>query len=191
MALVTASLMTALTVSAENMVRAPLVCTRGPGGQYFNAAVAVPPTATEGSTYTLRIDSTPSGLISHTGLNYIHEMSTDYVLPAGATYVPGSARFVTATGTTNARPGARVWHDRGVIHVVLPAHIDNGSGYTPPSVELQLQVTAAAGSRLAIQLAQVRVTANVFLLGDLETSCDPNPKPYVLRSTLIVPAASR
>ena len=187
---VAASLATTLGVSAGSTVRAPLACTHGSSDQHFTANVTVPPEAAEGSTYTVRIDSTPSGTIQHAGLRFIHDMSTDYLLPAGATYVPGSARFVPHTGTANALPGARVWHDGGVLHVVLPAFIENGSGYTPPAVELQLRVAAPAGTRLPVRLSQVRVTANVFLLGDLRSDCDPTPRPYVIGTTTVTKAPS-
>jgi hypothetical protein len=193
LAIVAASLATALTVwavPAATVVRVPLVCSRGPRDQHYSAAVAVPGVVPEASTYALRVDPFPSGVISHLGLRYIHDMSTDYVLPAGTTFVPGSARFVPHTGSANALPGARVWHEGGMVRVVLPARIDNGSSYTPPSVEFQLKVAAPAGARLALGLQQIRVTANAFLLGNLETYCDPVPKPFVLAATRVERVAS-
>lgn len=190
-----AGVIVATTVTASSVgaggrgVRAPLECSRG-GGQLFTSSVTAPQQQPAGSTYTLRIDSVPSGVISHTGLYYLHDMATDYILPAGTEVVPGSAHFVQGTGTTNVMPGARVWPERGMLRVMLPAHVDNGSGYTPPSVELQLRVTAAAGASLSLSLAQVRVAARVFLLGDLNTECNPNPRPYVLATTRVTPAPS-
>jgi hypothetical protein len=192
LAFAAASLATAFTawaVPAATVVRAPLACSRGPRDQYYVAAVTVPSVAPEGSTYTLRIDNVSSGVISHVGLRYIHDMSTDYVLPTGTTFVPGSAHFVAHTGSANVLPGARVWHEDGVVHVVLPAHVDNGSSYTPPSLELALKVVAPAGARLSFKLLQIRVTANAFLVGNLETHCDPVPKPLVLGTTLVGLAA--
>ena len=55
-------------------------------------------------------------LISHFGLHYIHNMTADYAIPTGTTYVEGSARIVPGTGTANARPGASVTHDASGIH---------------------------------------------------------------------------
>jgi hypothetical protein len=187
---IVASLGVASPVGAESTVRAPLQCSRGPGGQFFTASVTAPSSQPEGSTYTVRIDSVPSGEITHTWLRYVHDMATDYLLPAGTVFVPGSAHFVPRTGTANVLPGARVWHENGLLRVVLPAHVDNGSGYTPPSVELQLRVTAARGARLSLKLAQVRVAANVLLLGDVHTDCNPDPRSYVLATTVVTPAAS-
>ena len=115
-------------------------------------------------------------------------MATDYLLPAGAQYVQGSAHFVPGTGTANVLEGARVWQEGGMLRVVLPARVENGSRYTPPSVEFQLRVVAARGSRLSLRLAQVRVLANALLLGDQRTECNPNPRSYVLATTLVAPA---
>jgi hypothetical protein len=179
------------SVGAESIVRGPLDCSRGPDGQFFAALVTAPSTQPEGSTYTVRIGSLPSGEISHMGLYYIHDMATDYLLPAGAVYVPGSAHFVPHTGTANVLPAARVWYDSGLLRVVLPAHVANGSGYTPPSVEFQLRVTAAVGAQLPLRLARVRIAASVFLLGDLLTDCKPDPRSSVLATTLVTPAASQ
>jgi len=189
-ALVATSLLAAQAVAGGTTVRAPLACTPGAGDQYFTANVTLPAEAVEASTYTVRIDSAPSGTISHTGLRYLHDLATDYVLPRGATYVAGSARIVPGTGTANVTPGARVWHEAGMLHVLLPGTVENGSSYTPPSVEVQLKVAAAAGAKLPVKLSQVRATANVFLLGDMKSSCDPTPKPYVLGTTTVTKAAS-
>lgn len=177
-ALLAATLTTATNLgAATSTVMVPIVCSRGPSGQSFHAVVTMPATQPVGSRFTVRIDSVPSAKLSHTGLNYIFDMATDYVVPTGTTYVDGSARVVPNTGTSNVRPGARAWHDAAGIHTLLPAHVDNGSGYTPPSVEFELEVTAAAGTALALQLGQVRVAANVFLLGDLRTTCTPTAAP--------------
>lgn len=173
------------TSVAATSVRAPLVCSRGPSGQHFDVSVTLPRTAPEGSVYGVRIDGVSSGIISHTGLNYIHDMSTDYALPSGTTYVAGSARIVPNTGTANVVAGARVWHDAGRILVTLPGRVESGSSYTPPSIEFQVKVTARAKTSLALQFLQYRVTANAFLVGDLRTTCDPSPKPYSLATTLV------
>jgi hypothetical protein len=171
-------------------VRVPIVCSRGPSGQALNVVVTMPSTQATGTTFAIRIDSTPSGKISHTGLNSIFEMQTDYLLPAGMAYVEGSARLVPDTGTPNVRTTARVWHDAAGIHLVLPAHVQNGSSYTPPSIELQVEVRAPAGTTLALQLSRHSVSASVFLLGTLRTTCDPTPRPYTIGTTLVGPPAS-
>jgi hypothetical protein len=184
------SLAAPTSVGAETTVRGPLDCSRGPDRQFFTALVTAPSTQPEGSTYTVRIGGAPSGEITHMGLYYIHDMATDYLLPAGAVYLPGSAHFVPRTGTANVLPAARVWYESGLLRVVLPAHVANGSGYTPPSVEFQLRVTAVVGAQLPLRLAGVRIAASVFLLGDLHTDCKPDPRSSVLATTLVTPAAS-
>jgi hypothetical protein len=185
-ALVAAALVVTTTLSAGTAVKIPMVCSRGPSGQSFHAVVTMPGKQPQGSTYTVRIDGVASGTISHTGLNYIYNMATDYALPAGA-YVAGSVRIVPNTGTTNVATGARAWHDAGVIHVLLPGHVDNGTGYTPPSVEFKLQAKAAAGTSLPVSFSQYRVTANALIVGDLLTTCDPTPKPSPIGTTVVIP----
>jgi hypothetical protein len=174
-------------LAGPRAVEAPLVCSRGPKRQSFRAAVTLPAAQSIGSRFTVRIDSFPSGKISHVGLKYIYDMTADYALPAGAKYVKGSARIVPGTGTPNVRAGARVWHDASGIHLLLPARVKNGSGYTPPSLEFQLEVDAAAGTELAIQLRRCRVSAKVFLLGNVGTTCVPEPAPYTIGTTRALP----
>jgi hypothetical protein len=165
-------------------VTAPMACTRG-SGQQFKAVVTMPPTAPSGSTYAIRIDSFPSGKISHAGLNYLHAIETDYVLPAGVSYVEGSAHIVPDTGTENVRSSASAWHDKGVVRVYLPAHVKED--YTPPSVAFEVKVSAPPGSTLALKFAEADLTANVFLLGNLKVTCTPSPRPYTIGTTLVTP----
>jgi len=173
-------------LGAGAAIKIPLVCSRGPTGQTYGAAVTVPDKKPQGATFTVRIEGTSAGKISHTGLNYIHDMTTDYLVPVGTTYVDGSARIVANTGTPNVRKGARAWHDKGVIHMQLPAHVEEGSSFTPPTLEFDLKITGAVGTTIAQKFSQYRVTANAFVLGELETTCDPTPKPYALGKTLVV-----
>ena len=179
----------AATGAAATAIRAPIVCSRGPGGQHLDMVVTLPASAAEKATYTVRIDGVSSGAISHTGLNYIHDMATDYALPAGTKYVDGSARIVPNTGTANVAAGARVWQDGGKIHLSMPGRVESGSSLTPPSIEFQLQVTAGAGSVLPVRFVQYRVKANAIFVGDLDTTCDPTPKPFALGSTVVTAAA--
>jgi hypothetical protein len=178
----------AATSAAATTIRAPMTCSRGPSGQHFDVAVAIPRSAAEKSTYTVRIDGVSSGEISHTGLNYIHDMVTDYALPSGATYVGGSAHIVANTGSSNVVTGARVWQDGGKIHLALPGRVESGSSFTPPSIEFQLQVTGNAGDVLAVSFVQYRVTANAVIVGNLDTTCYPTPNPFSLGSTSVVAA---
>jgi len=156
-------------------VSVPLVCSGGPNFTY-RAVVSMPTSAASGSTITVRIDSGFSEKLSHGGLNFMHHVVTDYVIPQGASYVDGSARVVAGTGTSNARVGARAWHDARGIHMALPARIDNGTEYSPPTLEFSLRVDGPPGTRLPLRFGHYEVTANVFLLGDLHMACDATPK---------------
>jgi hypothetical protein len=174
---------TAGSATAER-VTPLLVCSRGPSGQRFNAGVTVPSRAEPGSTYTVRIDGVSSGKISHFGLNYLHDMTVDYVLPADS-YVEGSARIIPGTGTANVLAGSRLWHHAGVITMALPGKVLEGTEYTPPSISVQLRATGAPGSRAAVSFRQFRLTANAFLVGEVPVSCEPAVKPSPIGTTLI------
>jgi hypothetical protein len=189
MVLVSLTAWTATTYGTEpaTAVRAPMVCSRGPDVQFFEVRLTLPATAPAGSTYTVRIDSVPAAKVSGTGLNYLHDMLTDYYLPQGATYVTGSAHVVSDTGTENVRNGARVWHDNGFVRLHLPGHVDNGSTFTPPSLEFQVKVSAPAGTSLPIQFVRHRLSANVFLLGNLDVVCSPRSGALTIGTTLVTP----
>jgi len=176
---------TVAALPAGTAVRAPMVCSRGPGDQKFVATVTAPPTATQSSIYAIRIDGVESEKIAHFGLNYIHDMTTEYALPPGATYVPGSARFIPGTGTPSVAASARVSYENGLIRMTLPSHVPSGSRYTPPSIEFYLQALAPPGASLPLAFAQYRVIANAFLVGDVSAICESVPKRYTLATTLV------
>ena len=160
-------------------VKVPMACSRGPAAA-FEALVTMPPSAAPGALVTVRIDSVPSGTVSHFGLFSIHGMITHYLLPAGTSYVEGSARLLPDTGTANACPGAKVWHDEAGLHLALPAHVRNGSSYTPPSFEFTMRVDDAAHSELELQFAHYEVKADALLVGTVLTTCAPSPSPYTI-----------
>jgi hypothetical protein len=162
-----------------------LVCNQGPSGQRFDVGVSLPPRAPAGSVYSVRIDGTSSGKISHFGLFYLHDLTVDYALPAGAAYVEGSAVLVPGTGTANVLPGARLWHHDGVITLALAGHVAEGTSYTPPSIQLELRAVGAPGSSASIALRRFRLKANAFVVGDVGVACEPAVKPAVLGSTVI------
>jgi hypothetical protein len=179
-----------VTPPAPVRVTGPLVCSRGPSAQSFQTVVTMPSSLPAGAVLGVQIDGVPSGKISHMGLNYIHDMTTEYLVPAGTRYVEGSAHLVPGSGTPNVRAGARAWGARGVIHLVLPAHVENGSSYIPPSLAFDAQITAPAGAVVSLKFDRYEVTANVFLLGDLHTVCGPHPRPYTIGVTRVAPRSS-
>jgi hypothetical protein len=161
-----------------------LVCSKGPSGQRFNAGVTLPSRVEPGSIYTVRIDGVSSGKISHFGLNYLHDMTVDYVLPDGS-YVDGSARIIPGTGTANVLVSPRLTYHGGVLRMVLPGKVQEGTAYTPPSISVDLRAIGAPGSRAAVSLRQFRLTANAFLVGEVPVSCEPAVKPSPIGTTLI------
>jgi len=167
----------ALAADVETQVRVPMKCSRGPEDVVFRAVAVYPNAPPMGSIFTIRLDSEPSGPIEHVGLNYIHSMTSVYVVPAGLRYVNGSAHVVAATGTRNVRPGARAWQEAGRGFLFLPARIKSGTSFTPPSLAFDLRADAAPGTRLALALGHYSVVANAFLVGDLRTDCDPVAAP--------------
>jgi hypothetical protein len=187
-ALVAVGLAFAPATRAAKTITIPLICHSGPSGQVIRLSVTVPPTATEGSSFGVRIDGVDTGKISHVGLRYIHDMTTELLIPDGTSLVDGSLRIVPETGTANVRRGARVARQRSVIRLVLPAHIEAGQSYTPPSFEFVLKVTAAAERKIVHRFSRWEVTANAILLGDLRMTCDANPRPYPVAITTIKPA---
>lgn len=168
-----------------NFVRVPMICSPGQSQQIFQVAVRFPEAVAPGSTFTVRIDGAPSGEVAHVGLMSIHGMETDYALPSEVTYVAGSARIIPGTGTSNVKGGARVWHEGGMIRMVLPSRIKAGSRYTPPSIEFQLQASNATGIPLVLTFVGYQVTVSAFVLGDVQTRCDPKPQPFALATAVI------
>jgi hypothetical protein len=171
-------------------VTVPIECSMGPGGQTFRATVTAPATAAHRARFLVRIDSVPSGTLSHTGLRHIADMTTDFLIGPAGRYVGGSARIVPDTGTANVRAGARVWHDATGLHLTLPARVKNGESYTPPSIELEVEAFGPPGSTVTVLFDRYRVAANVIVLGDLATTCTPKPRPSAIASVRVVDAAA-
>jgi hypothetical protein len=167
------------------MLRIPLHCTRGPADQERRVAIAVPAAARTGALYRVRVEGTDSGPISHFGLNYIYDMTDEWLVPAGARYVEGSARVVPGTGSENVRPGARAFHQGNAIVMAMPARVDSGSSYTPPSFEFVLQATALPGATILQTFDRFTVKANAFLVGDIAAVCEPSPRPFPVAVTKV------
>jgi hypothetical protein len=163
----------------------PLSCTRGSGGQSHGVTVTVPARITRGSRYRVHVDGVDSGKISYVGLNYIFDVGSRWLVPPGTRYVEGSARVLPGTGSENVRAGARVGYAAGVVELVLPARIENGSRFTPPSFEFELEATAPEGASITQSFGAYRLSANAFLLGDVTMSCEPTPKPFPVASTRV------
>lgn len=171
------------------VARLAMTCSRGHSPQWYEAVVSAPESAVPGSTITIRIESRPSGRISHFGLHYIHGMKTEYRISPGAAYVEGSARIVPGTGTPNVARGARVWHDAAGIHTLLPGHVENGGSFTPPTVTFDLRVDAAPPAVVYVEFVHYEVMAHVLLLGEQRTTCDPQSRPAIVTATHVVAPA--
>jgi hypothetical protein len=183
MALTLAALASLAGPASAERSSSTLVCNQGPPGQRFDVGVSLPARAPAGSVFTVRIDGTSSGKISHFGLNYLHDMTVDYTLPRGASFV--EARLVPGTGTANVLPGARLWHHDGTVTLALSSHVDEGTAYTPPSILLTLRAVGEPGSSASIGLQRFRLKANAFLVGDVGVACEPASKPALLGTTII------
>jgi len=116
---------------ATTSVSVPLSCDRGPSGQHADLIVDVPAMVDAGQVFTVRIDGRSSGIISHTGLRYIHDMTTSVLVPAGTAYVSGSARIVPNTGTANVRPGARGSKQGGTAKAIIIGDVHTVCDPTP------------------------------------------------------------
>jgi hypothetical protein len=171
--------------AAAERVSLPLLCSTGPNGQRFNVNVTLPRSAEIGTVYEIRVDGSSSGKISNFGLNYIHDMTVDYLLPASLEYIEGSALLVPGTGTPDVLPGARVFHRGHVVTMVLPGKVVNGADYTPPSFSVKLRASGSPGDAAVVAFNRYQLTANAFLVGEVAVSCDPTPKPYPVGTTMM------
>ena len=180
-----AALVTTAGPAAADRVTPLLACSKGPSGQRFDVTVTLPGHAEAGATYAVRIDGASSGKISHFGLNYLHDMTVEYELPAGASYVEGSAELIPGTGTANVLAAPRLSQRAGVLTMTLPGKVLEGTSYTPPSIRLQLRAVGAPGSWASVSLRRFGLRANAFLVGEVPVSCEPAVKPSSLGATLI------
>ena len=94
-------------------------------------------------------------------------------------------RVVPDTGTANVRAGARAFSDASGVHLALVGRVEKGEGYTPPSVELDLEATAPAGAAVTVLFDRQAVTANAIVIGDLRSVCVPRPRPFVIGTTRV------
>lgn len=167
-------------------VHPPMVCSRGPGGQHFDATITMPRTAAAGSTITVRIDGVPAPPTSHLGLFHLYNFLTDFRVSEGGRLVEGSVRLVPDSGSPNMRPGARASREgASTVRLTVPAQIPNGHGFNPPSVEFSVALDGAPGAEVRVLFVRHQLGARVFLLGDIVTTCDPRPGPAVLGSVRI------
>lgn len=166
----------------------PLTCTRGSEGQSYRVIVTMPASQPIGSTFTIRIAAARVGPIEHFGLRYVYNMAARFTIPAGTTYVEGSARFVPGTGSANVRASARVTHDAHGIYMLLPGHVENGGTYTAPTIEYQVVAVGPAGTVASLGFMGTSVDASAAVIGDVHTACRPSPRPYTIGTTRIVAA---
>jgi hypothetical protein len=170
--------------AATKSNKVAMTCSKG-GDQVHPVTATAPDKVDVGAKYTIRIDGGDSGKIDHGGLRYVHDMEVEYGLPSGTTFVEGSAKIVAGTGTANVAKTATVSVDKGVVRLKMPARVDSGGSFTPPSVEVQVTVTAAVGSTLTLNFQRYSVVANAVVVGDVPSTCEPKTKPAGLVSTTV------
>ncbi len=157
-------------------VQTPMSCTRGGDSRYL-AFVTAPSTVKPGERFTVRLASANSGKLDNRGLHYIHDMTTELGIVGGEAV---EARAVPESGSANARAGAAARLEGQKVRFVIPAHIEKGSDYTPPTLELTLRAPETPGAIISIHFQRYEVSANAFLVGDVQSSCLPKPGPFTV-----------
>src|SRR5687767_2181157 len=108
--------------AANRSIVVPMKCSKGPSDQKHTTIVKAPASVEQNAEYTVRIEGVKSDKVSHVGLNYIKDMTYEYLIPKQATLVSGSLRIVPNTGSENVRSNARVLVKARTISMVLPGH---------------------------------------------------------------------
>ncbi|MGY4710390.1 hypothetical protein ACXDF8_12665 [Mycolicibacterium sp. CBM1] len=123
------------------------------------------------------IPSTASGFT----INNVNNMKMLIPVPANSTYVSSSASGGTYPGSTSLVSGNVV--------LSIPGPIPGGTTYTPPSVTIN--VTATAPGTVTSKYAGTSYSnpgmtfnTNLPILGNVATSCYPNPSPTLTTTTV-------
>ncbi len=144
-----------------------------------------PSSAASGSevaiTITPGVSSVPSSASGFT-VNNISNLKMTIPTPANSTLVSADVSGGTVDGTVSTSGGNVV--------LTVPGPIDGGTSFTPPAVTINV-TAGAAGTPITSKYAGtsytdpgMTMTTNVALVGNVATSCFPDPSPTLTTTTV-------
>ena len=144
-----------------------------------------PSSAASGSevaiTVTPGVSSVPSSASGFT-VNNISNLKMTIPTPANSTLVSADVSGGTVDGTVSTSGGNVV--------LTVPGPIDGGTSFTPPAVTINV-TAGAAGTPITSKYAGtsyadpgMTMTTNVALVGNVATSCFPDPSPTLTTTTV-------
>ncbi|WP_228803895.1 hypothetical protein [Nocardia higoensis] len=144
-----------------------------------------PSSAASGSavaiTLTPGASSVPSSASGFT-VNNISNLKMTFPTPANSTLVSATASGGSVAGTVSTSGGNVV--------LTVPGPIAGGTSFTPPAVTINV-TAGAAGTPITSKYAGtsysnpgMTMTTNVSFVGNVATSCYPNPSPTLTTTTV-------
>lgn len=145
-----------------------------PGSAASGSAVAI--------TLTPGVSSVPSSASGFT-VNNISNLKMTFPTPANSTLVSATASGGTVAGTVSTSGGNVV--------LTVPGPIAGGTTFTPPAVTINV-TAGSAGTPITSKYAGtsfsdpgMTMTTNVNLVGNVATSCFPDPSSPTLTTTTV------
>ncbi|MGB3483407.1 MAG: hypothetical protein WBB07_14480 [Mycobacterium sp.] len=156
----------------------------GTSTQTASVTGTAPTSVTAGSPVAITIapgSSTIPSSASGVTINNVNTMKMLIPIPANSTYVSSSASGGTYPGSTALVSGNVV--------LTIPGPIPGGTTYIPPAVTIN--VTATAPGSITSKYAGtsyanpgMTFNTNIPILGNIATSCYPNPSPTLTTTTV-------
>jgi hypothetical protein len=150
------------------------------GSQTITLDATAPASVTQGEAFTVVLAPTGSGTASGAEIKNI---VTNFTIPAGATYVAGSAAL---SGGSSNLGNKSVTVSGGNIAVSTPGPIANGASFTAPTLTFQLRATGTVGTVLRMRI-KASGGYTLTAAGSFNVSCDASPQTN-LTSTSIAAA---
>jgi dehydratase len=158
----------------------------GTSSQTTSVTGTAPGSVTAGSAVAITIapgsSTVPSSALGFT-VNNINNMKMLIPVPANSTYVSSSA------SGGGLYPGSTALVGSNVV-LTIPGPIPGGTTYTPPQVTIN--VTATAPGSITSKYAGtsysnpgMTFTTNLSIVGNVATSCYPNPSSPTLTTTTV------
>lgn len=152
------------------------------GNQTATLNASAPATVEQGKTFTVTLASNGPATASGASLS---NLTNSYQAPAGTTVVPGSAKLLPGTGSSNMGT-VTATISGNVIQARATGPIPNGATFTAPTLEFQLTATGAAGSVLNVRFRQN--AAYTLTAAGFNVSCNASTPLTNLTSTTITAA---